>query len=342
MTDESSLNNAVVVKNNHANSTNNNGALILHQQPTDEVQRIMRKYVSNSTMTCYKNELVTLMFYLFDKDPEKYFHDWIRDNAIRANEKDGECIQTKTRKHLRQVLKDSLEDVRKSHCPIILETLDFYTFSHYVTTRKMKDGKLLSKSAYGGMQSALMYLDKMAGFVASDDFRRDLLQFNRGMKRKVTDQKLHTGSSLEEGKKAMNFDVYKLMYTKLIKMETPEANFCYVEKAAKIVNLPHLIKRKMTDKDAITLYNSVKHLFRIPAGEGKRRRYETLSWKTYYNMLSKRKWRLYGEKETARKETVTRVEHLMSETDKQAEQRGPKKRQRTLNTQKKKKRTNKQ
>ena len=60
-----------------------------------------------------------------------------------------------------------------------------------------------------------------------------------------------------------------------------------VEKAAKIVNLPHLIKRKMTDKDAITLYNSVKHLFRIPAGKGKRRRYETLSWKTYYNMLSK-------------------------------------------------------
>jgi hypothetical protein len=110
-----------------------------------------------------------------------------------------------------------------------------------------------------------------------------------------------------------------------------------VEKAAKIVNLPHLIKRKMNDKDAITLYNSVKHLFRIPAGEGKKRRYETLSWKTYYNMLSKRKWRLYGEKETARQETVTRVEHLMSETDKQVEQRRPKKRQRTLNTQDKRK-----
>jgi hypothetical protein len=228
MTDESSLNNAVVVKNNHANSANNNGAIILHQQPTDEVQRIMRKYVSDSTMTCYKNELVTLMFYLFDKDPEKYFHDWIRDSVIRANEKDGECIRNKTRKHLRQVLKESLEDVRKIHCPIIIETLDFSTFSHYVTTRKSKDGKLLSKSAYGGMQSALIYLHKMTGFVASDDFRRDLLQFNRGMKRKVTDQKLHTGSSLEEGKKAMNFDVYKLMCTKLIKMETPEADFVHL------------------------------------------------------------------------------------------------------------------
>ena len=43
----------------------------------------MQKYVSDSTVKCYKNELVTLMFWLFDRDPEKYFHDWIVDNAIK-------------------------------------------------------------------------------------------------------------------------------------------------------------------------------------------------------------------------------------------------------------------
>ena len=28
---------------------------------------------------------------------------------------------------------------------------------------------------------------------------------------------------------------------------------------------------------------------------GKRRRYESISWNTYYNNLSKRKWKLLGE-----------------------------------------------
>ena len=28
---------------------------------------------------------------------------------------------------------------------------------------------------------------------------------------------------------------------------------------------------------------------------GKRRRYESISWKTYYNNLSKRKWKLLSE-----------------------------------------------
>ena len=31
-------------------------------------------------------------------------------------------------KYLREVLKDSLNDVCKNHCPIILETVDFSTF----------------------------------------------------------------------------------------------------------------------------------------------------------------------------------------------------------------------
>ena len=70
-----------------------------------------------------------------------------------------------------------------------------------------------------------------------------------------------------------------------------------VEKAARIVNQPQLVKRVMSERDAITLYNNVKHLFHIPAEHKKARRYETLSWKSYYNLLVQRKWRLYSEKD---------------------------------------------
>ena len=55
---------------------NNIGAIIPYQPPTAEVQSIMKKYVADTTVKRYRNELVKLMFWLFDKDPEKYFHDW--------------------------------------------------------------------------------------------------------------------------------------------------------------------------------------------------------------------------------------------------------------------------
>ena len=69
-----------------------------------------------------------------------------------------------------------------------------------------------------------------------------------------------------------------------------------VENGARIVNKSSLVKPNMTEKDARNLYNSVNHLFKIPAEEKKERRYETLSGKSYYNLLTKQKWRLYGEK----------------------------------------------
>ena len=70
----------------------------------------------------------------------------------------------------------------------------------------------------------------------------------------------------------------------------------YVERGAVLVNQPLLVKSRMTEREARLLYLGVKHLFRFPAGETKTRRYETMSWKSYYNLLCKRGWRLYGEK----------------------------------------------
>ena len=48
----------------------------------------------------------------------------------------------------------------------------------------------------------------MPGFVATEDFWRDILQFNQGMKRKATEEKMHMSQSLEKGKKGMIIEVY--------------------------------------------------------------------------------------------------------------------------------------
>ena len=52
---------------------NNIRAIIPYQHPTAEVQSIMKKYVADATVKCYRNELVKLMFWLFDEILEKNF-----------------------------------------------------------------------------------------------------------------------------------------------------------------------------------------------------------------------------------------------------------------------------
>lgn len=71
----------------------------------------------------------------------------------------------------------------------------------------------------------------------------------------------------------------------------------HVERAAtEIANRPELVvkRRPWDEKDCKDLYQGVAHFFRIPGKQT--RRFEQISWKSYYNMLEKRKWKLLGEK----------------------------------------------
>ena len=101
-------------------------------------------------------------------------------------------------------------------------------FSHYITTRKKNGGGLLSKSTYGSIRSAFKYLHKMAGLQVSEEYERSLTQFNKGMIRQLTAEKVEKGMSLEEGKKAMDMDVYRLMAWLLIKSGLDNTTFAHV------------------------------------------------------------------------------------------------------------------
>ena len=76
-------------------------------------------------------------------------------------------------------------DRSDKNCPIVLEKLMFNIFSHYVTTRKNKTGGLLSKSSYGGIRSALVYLHRMNGSEMDPGMKDDMKEFMSGLKRKV-------------------------------------------------------------------------------------------------------------------------------------------------------------
>ena len=60
----------------------------------------------------------------------------------------------------------------------------------------------------------------------------------------------------------------------------------HVEREAKIVNQPDLIKKIWTVADTFELYHTVKHLFMLHLLRvGKKIQYETIPWKTYYNIF---------------------------------------------------------
>ena len=68
-----------------------------------------------------------------------------------------------------------------------------------------------------------------------------------------------------------------------------------VARAAIHAGKEELLRKSMTDQDTIRLHNAVKHMFNVLAKEKKIRRHATLSWKSYYNMMLKRNWLLFGE-----------------------------------------------
>ena len=68
--------------NAHETEVNRNNAIVPFSQPTEEVESIMKNFVSTVTTTAYSSELVKLMIWLFDSDQEKHFHDWIVQKAI--------------------------------------------------------------------------------------------------------------------------------------------------------------------------------------------------------------------------------------------------------------------
>ena len=68
-----------------------------------------------------------------------------------------------------------------------------------------------------------------------------------------------------------------------------------IERGATLVNKPELVVSSFSERSALDLYDAVHHLFKFPSL--KKRRYDTITWKTYYNLLMKRKGKLFGEKE---------------------------------------------
>ena len=70
----------------------------------------------------------------------------------------------------------------------------------------------------------------------------------------------------------------------------------HVLRACEICNCEGLIVPHWTPRNVLDLHTAIKHMFEFPnIGSRTKRRHGTINWKTYYNLIVKRKGKLYGE-----------------------------------------------
>ena len=88
--------------------------------------------------------------------------EWFRNKLSDAEVGDE---GKKTRPAMRNICKDVLDAVDKAsnNFPVVLPSLTFNIFSHYLTTRRKKNKCYLDKTTYGGIRSALTHLFRMSG-----------------------------------------------------------------------------------------------------------------------------------------------------------------------------------
>ena len=114
---------------------------------------------------------------------------------------------------MRDLCKFDLDFANQSsnNFPVILVSLTFNIFSHYLTTRRKQNQSYLEKSTYGGIQSSLGHLFRMSGKQMSKMMAREMSQFMSGIQRTVVSEKISEGGSINEGKHPMILQTYEKM-----------------------------------------------------------------------------------------------------------------------------------
>jgi len=115
------------------------------------------------------------------------------------------------------------------------------------------------------------------------------------------------------GDRSNNIPPYRMLKWNDLDAKTERTKLSMIRKvmntavrgARDISGRPELLNHRVwTYRNALDLFEGVKHLFLFPIlttsrkNKSRCRRFETISWKTYYNILVKRKWRLLGESDS--------------------------------------------
>ena len=123
-------------------------------------------------------------------------------------------VKTEGKKVMHATSKYALNVMNRNddNCPILLVKMTFNIFSHYMSMKSSNNsGVYLSATSYGGIRIEITHMYCVSGNEMYQGFKRELYQLISGMKRAVVSNNRQDGISIEEGKKATIFDVYKIL-----------------------------------------------------------------------------------------------------------------------------------
>ena len=231
----------------------------------DEVRDIMREVISSSSQYGYSYMNTNLIVWLLQNEAYHYMLEpWYIEEMRDLSERKRKGVTKKMVENLYE---------EEDRCPIILSSLTFKVFSHFMATRKLSEkhrkirktkSSYLAASTYDNYRSALMHLFRMSKYEVPDVFVKQLRQFMSGMRRRIQTDKVKHGDHSHQGKKRMGWDVYELMCKLLQEGENDEYTFanCFLtlewNLMARSENVVNCHSENITWKDDALCFNFPK------------------------------------------------------------------------------------
>ena len=120
-----------------------------------------------------------------------------------------------------------MERSRPELCPVIMSEIQYEHIAEYMSQKKTKEGKYFSKTTYESIRSAFMHLFIMSDMTPPPGLRDKLTTLLKGFKRRIIEERVVAGESLDEGKDAMSFECYNLLCKKFFEGDKDEFIFAH-------------------------------------------------------------------------------------------------------------------
>jgi hypothetical protein len=193
------------------------------------VQSIFRAHIVDKTRKGYYRKQIQVVCWIFkqSKDhprpPERARYRSMLYASLYSALDD---VTLDTNQKLAKKARPFIERASEQFHPIDLDNLKAEDFVAYLISIA-PPGQYKSKSTYGGIRAGLFDLFRSCKVKQTDEFQEALKRAYGGLERKAQEYKASTGARLGEGKKPLDFELYKKMCKWLIEDGSKESLFAW-------------------------------------------------------------------------------------------------------------------
>jgi len=205
-----------------------------------EVKRILAGHINPDVRAGYHRSLIRFIKFLYAKKNSKFtlFH-VLHDDLLNDMDQVNTAIKGYN-SELSETIRHHLENATADYHPINLRELDPQVFSKFLSETKKnakgtyKSNKKVQQKApgylksYGGIRSALSFLFTECEVMPTAKFNNHMKRFMKGIRKASAKERGRKGgSSMNDGKAPMPFEVYRLLCKLLLEDEDTKSAFAH-------------------------------------------------------------------------------------------------------------------